>query len=244
MRRHRFMPVSGLAALLLAASAQAQPVTLTGTGFPIPDNLPAGASSTIAVPNSFTPQSVTVTLDFSAAAGGVRHTWLGDLIGTLQHGATVIDLFRRAGKSVNDGSDGDSSNFLGIYTFTDAAANRIIDVAGGLPGANDATGDLPNGNYRATTNTFNGVDGTGTPPFSGETAVSLNSSFGGQNVSGNWTLTLIDGAANDIGTLGSWSITLAPAAVPEPSALALLGLAAASGLAGRWRWRRPFENRR
>jgi len=240
MRRHLVTLWSGLAVFLLAAPAQAQPVTLNGAGFAIPDNLPAGASSTIAVPNTFTPQSVTVTLDFSAAAGGVRHTWLGDLIGTLQHGATTIDLFRRAGKFVNDTSDGDSSNSFGVYRFTDAATNRIIDVAGPLGGTNDPTGDLPSGDYLATTNTFSGVGG---PSFPGETSVSLNTSFGGQNVTGNWTLTLIDAAANDVGTLGSWSITLTPAAVPEPSGLALAGVAAAAGLAVRRR-RRPLGGRR
>ena len=49
--------------------------------------------------------------------------------------------------------------------------------------------------------------------------------FIGQDIFGDWTLTMTDSEAGDAGTLNNWGIT---AAVPEPASLALLGL----GLAG------------
>jgi subtilisin-like proprotein convertase family protein len=50
--------------------------------------------------------------------------------------------------------------------------------------------------------------------------------FIGQDLFGDWTLTVTDSEAGDAGTIDSWGIsaTTAAAAVPEPGSLALIGL--------------------
>lgn len=45
--------------------------------------------------------------------------------------------------------------------------------------------------------------------------------FIGQDIFGDWTLTVTDSEAGDAGTIDAWGIT---AAVPEPASLALVGL--------------------
>lgn len=60
----------------------------------IPDATPAGVSSVINVPNSFTIDDVDVDLS-------VTHTWVGDLCVTLSHGATTVNLIRRMGDNAN-----------------------------------------------------------------------------------------------------------------------------------------------
>ncbi len=56
----------------------------------LPDNNPAGVSSTINVPDNFNVQDLDVDLT-------VNHTWVGDLCVTLTHGATTINLIQRPG---------------------------------------------------------------------------------------------------------------------------------------------------
>jgi C1A family cysteine protease len=101
----------------------------------IPDNDPAGISSTISAPDHGTLQSVSVTVDIS-------HTWRGDLTLALVHGSKTVTLL------TNDGGSADDVK----QTFT--------------------------------------------------------ADFTGADSSGDWTLTVVDGAAQDVGTLNSWSVTL------------------------------------
>ncbi len=79
-----------------AASPLCQPdpaTTRTYTATPaaaIPDNTPAGVSSTITVPDAGTVGSLKVTVD-------ITHTYRGDLVVRLVHGATTVTLHDRAG---------------------------------------------------------------------------------------------------------------------------------------------------
>jgi hypothetical protein len=65
--------------------------------------------------------------------------------------------------------------------------------------------------------------------------LSSGSVFNGMDPNGTWTLRIVDGAAGDTGTLGSWSAAGTYAAVPEPATMAVLGLGAAALLRRRRR---------
>lgn len=65
------------------------------TALEIPDNTPAGVTSTIEVPDKLTAASVTLELD-------VTHTWIGDLKIVLTHGDKSIEIWNQAGSSKHD----------------------------------------------------------------------------------------------------------------------------------------------
>jgi hypothetical protein len=67
----------------------------TETPAAIPDNDPAGATSTITVPDSLTVGTLAVTLD-------VTHTYVGDLTITLTHGDVTATLWDRTGGRQQD----------------------------------------------------------------------------------------------------------------------------------------------
>ena len=102
----------------------------------VPDEDPAGASSTIDVAESATISAVRVTID-------VTHTFIADLSVRLEKGDTVVELM----------SEEYVSDTEIVRTFT--------------------VGD-----------------------------------FNGQDMAGTWTLVVVDGAANDQGTLNSWSLEI------------------------------------
>jgi subtilisin-like proprotein convertase family protein len=184
-------------AAVLAVSASALAVDYNGAGFAIPDNVPAGASSTINVPDSFTVTDVDVTLN------NLTHTWVGDLIVTVSHGASSATLVSRIGSADGVGV-GDNANFGGNYRFDSQSSNSIWAVA--LSSA-DNNFVIPSDTYDTSA------------PFNGAGTDALNV-FNGQNSSGNWTLTISDNASLDTGSLGSWTLHL----VPEPTTLSLLAL--------------------
>lgn len=204
-----------LLAGLGAGTAAAGPMTFTYTGSPvnIPDNNSTGVNLTITVPNG------TPVLSFTdATLSGLSHSWVGDLIATLTHipSGRTANLFNRVGR-VNVGN-GDSTNLGDTYTFTDTASQRLIDVAGPLPG----NVVVPGGAYRATTVS----DGL----------VNLNTAFGGlADAGGTWQLNISDNAPQDSGSIGGFSITfesVPPPPIPEPATLAVFGLLAAGGAVG------------
>jgi subtilisin-like proprotein convertase family protein len=206
--------IAGLTALPASASS----FTGTGSGFTIPDNNPAGASSTIVVPDSFSITDITVTLN------NLTHNFVGDLIATLTHvdTATTVSLFNRVGR-VNIGS-GDSSILGGDYSFNDAFTGDLWAVAASGGGSFV----IPSGDYFPT-----GANSA--------TEVPMLASLGGQLSSGTWRLTISDNSLFDTGALGGWTLNLqgpmAPmATVPEPSSnlgLLALGLLGAGALVKR-----------
>jgi subtilisin-like proprotein convertase family protein len=201
-------------ALVPAAAAQ----TFNGGGLNPGDNVPAGGTSIISVTGvpSLAGSNIQVGVTFNTA-----HTWVGDVILTLTGpNATAVDLIRRCGSSTAAGT-GDSSNLLGTYTFTDVAANRVIDIAS----TGDTAFNIPVGSYRATTNSFNG---NGTPTFSGETPTVLNGSFGAVG-NGDWTLFYSDNVAADYAAIDAWTLQFVP--VPEPASAGVVVSAAVVGLA-------------
>jgi subtilisin-like proprotein convertase family protein len=185
-------------AAFLVVSGSAFGDVYSGSGFAIPDNVPAGVSSVIAVAGDTTSiTSVEVTLT------GLTHTWIGDLRATLTSpSGTVFTLFTRVGATVPTGA-GSPLDFAGTYRFTDSAA---ITLWGALASPGPG-GVIPPGDYR-------------TSDALSAAATSLNGAFAGQNSNGNWTLTISDNLPVDIGSLERWKLSV----VPTPGSLAIFGL--------------------
>ncbi|MBC8141160.1 MAG: PEP-CTERM sorting domain-containing protein [Armatimonadetes bacterium] len=112
---------------LVPLTAYAQTFTYTSaTGGSIPGNNAGGVSSTISVPDNF------VSTDFtSVTITGLNHTFVGDLIITLSHGGTTVDILDRV-RGDGGATFGDSSNLGGDYTFvTTSGANFNAATAAG-----------------------------------------------------------------------------------------------------------------
>src|SRR5690606_21808665 len=103
-------------------SCNATPTATSSPNAAIPDNSPAGLSDFITVSDSETITTVEVQVDMT-------HTWMGDIILTLQgpNGATV-ELVNRAGV-VGGVCCGHPANLDGNYAFSDAGL-QTWDVAG------------------------------------------------------------------------------------------------------------------
>lgn len=198
--------LGGMAVAAIASAASA--TTFTGAGGTIPDNNPAGFTSDIVidVDDDFIVKDLTISLI------GLTHTWIGDLIVTIEKvGGPSQFLFNRVGSTTVAGV-GDSTNLGGTYNFNDAFTGNLWTAAAGL-----GTGDtVPGGNYFAS------------GPLSAN-QVFLKPTFENLTGAGTWRLKISDNAGADLGTLGSWSISFEKNPIPAPGALALLGLA---GLAG------------
>ncbi len=181
---------------LLAITVHAD-VVGTGAGLVPPDNNSLGAASTIAVSqNQLISGAVIISLT------GLSHTHVGNLVATLTApDNTSIDLFRSIG-----GIPGDNSNFSGDYIFRDTGGN-IWTAASNANGTNAI---VAVGAYQAS-------DGLGTQ-------LSLNLAFLGKQTQGNWTLWISDNRVNDIGSLGSWSLSIQSVSIPEPSIAPLVGI--------------------
>jgi hypothetical protein len=92
------------------------------TQLPVPDNAPAGAASTIEVPDTFNAQTVTLEL-------ALTHTWVGDLRIVLEHNGVEAVVWDRAG-----GSQQNIQQNFTVEGFAGQAANgvwtlRIVDTA-------------------------------------------------------------------------------------------------------------------
>ncbi|WP_218081289.1 PEP-CTERM sorting domain-containing protein [Anthocerotibacter panamensis] len=200
MVNSKFLTAALSLALLLNIVPSVLAATLTGAGGSIPDNSPTSPLTS----------SVTFTDSFAIdsvtiALNNLSHTFVGDLIATLTHveTGTSVDLFNRI--TNNNGVNPDSSNLGGTYTFSDSAPISFL-TAVRSGGTNFV---VPTGSYAPT---------------------GLLSAFIGESSLGTYLLTISDNAAADVGTLGSFTLTLNPAAataVPEPATL--LGLLAGCG---------------
>jgi len=146
----------------------------------IPDNLPAGATSTISITDTGDLQDLDVQIN-------ANHTWVGDLIFTLEHvdTGTSVTFYDRPG-------------FTG--TGFGCSGDNIPGVFGDDEGAD--------GSFES--NCLNA-----TPAFPADGHFTPNnplSAFDGEDLAGDWTLTVSDNAAGDTGTLVEWCV------VPEVAA--------------------------
>ncbi len=172
----------------------------SGPGFSIPDNDPAGASSSIVIGANEIISDVDVTLF------GADHTWVGDLVATIEHvdTATGATLFFRTGQIGI--SSGDSSNLSGNYTFSDGGADWWAEAAARTGGE-----ALTPGTYAAS-----GFENA---------AVSLAAIFSGQSTAGTWTLTISDNSQDDFGLIAGWGLSFTSTPIPEPGTFGVLTFA-------------------
>lgn len=133
----------------------------------IPDNSPAGVSSVFNVPSTGTLTDLNISVNAS-------HTWVGDLIVRVTHGATTVTIIDRPGYTgTGFGCGGDN-------------VNAVFDDASAAPGETSCT-----------------TTGLTTGPYSPFSALSA---FNGQDLSGDWTITISDSAAQDVGTFNEWCL--------------------------------------
>lgn len=196
---------TGLAALLfvLPFGASAVPFSFTETANLVIPSAGSGGTdepasftnSTLSVAESNVINSMTVTLALS-------HTWIGDLLITLESPAgTIITLMDRPG-TLNTGLGspfGSPDNFSVDFpvTFDDASPNDPEDMGPGVT--------------------------TGSPDTYFVHAGAL-SDFAGENTQGDWLLSIHDKAGGDTGLLSSWSIQGNRISVPEPSSVLLVAI--------------------
>ena len=135
----------------------------------IPDNNPVGVSTTITISDDFDITDLNVNLD-------IAHTWVGDLIVTLESptGTTAV-LIDRMGTTT--GGVGCLNDDL-LITLDDQAATPIEDECEVGPPA---------------------ASGSFTP----NEALSI---FNGERTMGDWILTISDNASGDTGTLNTWGL--------------------------------------
>jgi subtilisin-like proprotein convertase family protein len=157
------------------------PVVCTSGDTPlaIPDGNPTGVTSTIEV----TPFGGLMIDDLDIGFVGT-HSWIGDLIATVNHGATSVAFLDRPGVPASTfGCSGLNPNVVADDEGTDGSLESSC-VNGADPGY-----PVPGGHY---------------------TPNSPLSVYDGTDASGTWTLTVSDNATPDSGTLDSWSLIITP----------------------------------
>ncbi len=183
--------------------AVAQQTFGPGAGFTIPDNNGSGGNSSINIslagnPTITSVSSVTFTTN-------VPHTFVGDLRARLiAPNGQDVHLFSRVGYPAL--ANGDSSDLSGTYTFTAAGAS-FASAAAGVGG----NSPVPPGTYARSTNSA-----AGGVYFDPDTY----SVFEGDNVNGAWTLNISDHAAQDTGSIASWTISITTCVTPSTPTLA------------------------
>ena len=144
----------------------------------IPDNNPTGVSDTLDSTTSGLISDLDVYIN-------TTHTWVGDLIYTLQHvdtGTTVTLIDRPGYTGTGFGCSGDNID----NTVDDEAALSFENNC--TPATNPAY--IPGEHYQG-----------GDPASS-----TLMTAFDGEDLSGDWTMTVSDNAGGDTGTLNEWCL--------------------------------------
>jgi cysteine-rich repeat protein len=138
-------------------------------GVAIPDGPDGTVSDTFDVPDSFTIGDVNIDL-------GISHTWIGDLVITIEHNATSVTIVDRPGYTGTGFGCGED-NLSGVFVDDEGSGGAIEDQC--VPGLTSPPNYVPNNPLSA----FDGMDAQGT-----------------------WTITVTDSEGFDTGTLDSWSL--------------------------------------
>lgn len=153
---------------------------------PIPNNDPAGVSSTITVPESFLVDDVRVKLE-------IDHTFVGDLCVELTHGDQTVSLIARPGVGAVEGDD---CHLGGPFGCGEGDYDIVLDDHG-------TGGPIE---LLCQENMVSPPNYTPNEPLS---------SFQHMDAAGDWTLTVSDNAEGDIGTLVRWSLEFENATCPN-----------------------------
>ncbi|MDA0803410.1 MAG: proprotein convertase P-domain-containing protein [Planctomycetota bacterium] len=215
----KLLSLAVAATLVASTSAWAGSQVFTGSGGAVADSAGSPASTVFTV--TIGDDAGTVDgIDFVSLVG-FSHAYCGDLGAQLRHtagGLTVsVDLFERIGYP-SSGIYGDSSDFLGTYSFADSSFSSIWSAAAGV----GATSPIPNGAYFASRD--------------GGIRVNFKHAFDGMEAAGTWELVITDYQQDTSGQLGSWQLSVSTT-VPAPGALSLMGALA-------WGGRRRARDRR
>ncbi len=175
MKRTLFV-LAAAVALLIVAPVQAQ-LTYTSTpALAIPDNDPIGVTDTIVVPDN----GIITDLNVQVIA---LHTWVGDLIFSLEHTDTATTAVMIDRMGVPASTFGCSSNDLTVWIDDEGLGGNIEDTCDAGPPA--ANGSFVGGDPANAT---------------------LMASFDGEDINGTWVLTVSDNAGGDTGMLDAWTI--------------------------------------
>lgn len=158
-----------VACALISTPALAQLNYTSSPSLAIPDNTPAGVTDTIIASDSGTITDINIQLT-------ATHTWVGDLIFSVQHGATTVIIVDRPG--VPTSTFGCSGNDINAWLDDEAVGGAVeTQCAAAVPT----------------------IAGTFTPnnPLS---------AFDGADINGSWVLTASDNGGGDTGTLLSWTV--------------------------------------
>jgi hypothetical protein len=144
----------------------------------IPDNDAGSCVDTITVTDTGTIADLNVAVQ-------IEHTWIGDLRGELSHsGGCSVMIWHRIGL-IGDACCGCSGDDMDV-TLDDEAPGHIEDSCGSGP-SGGAAGDWQSG------------DPVDFPADSLANCI-------GDDISGDWTLTVSDGAGGDLGTVLEWCL--------------------------------------
>ena len=156
---------------LLPQNSTTTTSTCSTPNLAIPDSDPNGVSDSLIIDSTSAIEDINVSIS-------TTHTWVGDLIFTLEHveSGTSVTLMDRPG--VPDTTFGCSSDDINVV-FDDDAVDAVED---------ECDSDIP------------AIYGDVRPhqPLS---------AFNGEDLDGTWTLTVSDNASPDTGTLIEWCIT-------------------------------------
>ena len=205
-----------ISCLLFSSTGFADIVGDSGNdGGVIPDNSSSGYVSTVTITDSEIIQNATFSIE------GLTHSWIGDLTITVAHSTSgkTATLLHRVGMTSSPSSTGDSSDVNGTYMFQDGNGSIWSEAALG-----DSSYVVRPGVYSAS-----GMN---------EAIVSLDSIFSGELTNGDWSFTISDNNATQIGSFVQTSVEFGSVAVPEPGSMTIVVAGILVGGFG-FRHRRP-----
>ena len=162
----------------------------------IPDNNPAGITDTLSASPSCTMNDVDIVLE-------IDHTWVGDLIITIQHAGNTVTIVDRPGRApggTNVGCSADMACVRQVILDDETAGNPPPAIECAAPSS--CTVCFPGGQVPAQSFIPNGA----------------LTAFDSSDQAGDWIISVSDNEGLDTGTICAWEVrtTCGPSAV-EPT---------------------------